>query len=183
MAQFIVIVILSLTGLVAFLFFANRISRASTRPPETCRPQTTFTKRKICNSEQSLLFNELQTSANEVFKQRVRVFPNMPYSLFLLGRGGADMLQDEVADFVIVDYTFRVLAVIDYKQALVAKSTGNCLKASKEHDAMKRAALISASIPLCEIPETFNADSVRDAMQVTHQIFKDYHDEPNRIRD
>ncbi len=125
-----------------------------------------FIARPLLNYSEYKLFGYLHRHIASVFGPDARLMCQVSYGEFLKSKSIAKFrkINAKRADFVVVDGSFNVLAVIEYQgKGHYGNSFLDRLDADKR-DRTKRRALKSAGIPLFEVPPQFSHSSLAELL-------------------
>lgn len=122
-----------------------------------------FTTKPLLNKSEIRLFKILHNITPENF----HVFSQVSYGEFLRCASNRKFwtINAKRADFVICDYEFNVVAVVEYQGSGHYGSTRKSHENAKSRDRAKLKALTEANIPMVEIPPKFNSELIVGSLE------------------
>jgi hypothetical protein len=125
--------------------------------------QDVFTAKPLMNESEIRLLAALDDLVPTIFGSRARVFTQVSYGEFLKcdTRGGFMKVNQKRADFVVADLIGTVLSVVEYQGSGHYGKTLASKEDAQKRDRVKRTALASAGIPLCEVPAKYKMEELR----------------------
>ena len=142
------------------------IARSRLAKQESPIENEIFTPRPLLNNSELSLLKTLDQVIASMLGPEVRIFAQVSYGEFLRGntRASHARVNQKRADFVMADINSTVICVIEY-QGPGHYGRGPAARTRTENnDAVKRKALVSAGIPLIEVPAKYTRESVERAL-------------------
>lgn len=128
-----------------------------------------YAARPLLNASEKRLFSVLLSAVKTLPGPPVRVMCQVSYGEFLSSRSTRAFFRINAkrADFLLVDHEFQPLLVVEYQGAGHYGQSRAARASARARDKVKRRALLSAGIPLMEIPARYDARSIRETLHET----------------